>query len=69
MAEKYFQATVKFLQEQENGKIKKVTVKYLVDSMTCTEAEARVVKHLGTGMTDYEVTSVVESSISEVIES
>jgi hypothetical protein len=63
---KYFQVKVQFRQEDERGKIKKVNVQYLVDAMSCTEAEARVVKWLGS-MNDYEVKSVSESQIAEVI--
>jgi len=64
---KYFLAKVQFLTEDEkSGKIKKVTVQYLVDAMSCTEAEAKVTKWLG-DLNDFEVKSVSESSILGVI--
>ena len=36
---------------EDTGKVKKIKTQYLVDSMTCTEAEARTHKYLdGTGI-------------------
>jgi hypothetical protein len=65
---KYFLAKVQFLMEDEkSGKIKKVTVQYLVDAMSCTEAEAKVT-HILEGINDFEVKSVSESPISEVVQ-
>jgi hypothetical protein len=65
---KYFLAKVQFLTEDEkSGKIKKVTNQYLVDAMSCTEAEAKVTKWLG-DLNDFEVKSVSESAILGVIE-
>lgn len=64
---KYFLAKVQFTtSDEKSGKIKKVMVQYLVDAMTCTEAEARVVKSLE-GVRDFEVKSLSESAIVEVI--
>ena len=66
--DKYFLAKVQFLMEDEkSGKVKKVMVQYLVDAMSCTEAEAKVTSVLG-GINDFEVKSVSESPISEVIQ-
>ena len=67
MAAKYFLAKVQFVTEDEkSGKLKKVTVQYLVDAMSCTEAEAKVTSWLG-GINDFEVKAVSESPIAEVI--
>jgi hypothetical protein len=64
---KYFLAKVQFLIEDEkSGKIKKVTNQYLVDAMSCTEAEAKVTKWLG-DFNDFEVKSVSESPIAGII--
>jgi hypothetical protein len=64
---KYFQVKVEFTVE-ENGKIKKQKVNYLVDSMTVTEAEQRMVKYLQEqGENEFQIKSAVESSISAVI--
>jgi hypothetical protein len=64
---KYFLAKVQFTHaDEKSGKIKKVIVQYLVDAMSCTEAEARITKYLG-GIMDFEVKSVSESIIADVI--
>ena len=42
----YFEVTVKFEKTSEEGKIKKVTERYLVDALTFTEAEARIIKEM-----------------------
>ena len=65
---KYFLAKVQFTVEDErSGKLRKTVLQYLVDAQSCTEAEARIVSHLGSGYTDYEVKSISESAISTVI--
>lgn len=65
---KYFLAKVQFLIEDEkSGKVKKVTMQYLVDAMSCTEAEAKVIGWL-VGIRDFEVKSVAESPIVEVVQ-
>lgn len=65
---KYFQVSVKFKRENDKGKIKIVTERYLVDAMSVTEAEARVVKHLESSIDEYQISSAGESRIIEVIE-
>ena len=42
----YFNVKVQFRIENENGKVKKETVNYLVDAQSVTEAEARTVQYL-----------------------
>lgn len=68
---KYFEVTVQVKIESEdskgNVKIKTTNEQYLVDAMSCTEAEARVVKEFAGGMTDFEVVSVKGSKIIQVI--
>lgn len=46
---------------------KKVTEAYLVDAMSCTEAEARAVKELSAYYEDLEVSSVTEKKVVDVI--
>lgn len=65
---KYFQVSVKFKRENDKGKIKIVTERFLVDAMSVTEAEARVVKHLESCVDEYQISSASESRIVEVIE-
>ena len=72
---KYFEVTVSVQHEVDGGKggtkIKKVKESYLVDAMTVTEAEAKVVGEFeSAGITvDYEVSAARESKIIQVIES
>jgi hypothetical protein len=74
MAQKYFEVLVNIKTETEGfkgaTKIKIVKETYLVDAMTCTEAEARVVKSFQkSGFSqDYEVIGVRGSKVVEVIE-
>ena len=68
---KYFEVTVQIKLESEdskgNVKIKNINEQYLVDAMTCTEAEARVVKKFSGATVDFQVVSVKGSKIIEVI--
>jgi hypothetical protein len=70
---KYFEVTVSVHHEVDGGKggtkIKKVKESYLVDAMTVTEAEARVIKEFeDAGITvEYEVSAAKESKIIQVI--
>ena len=68
---KYYEVQVTMHHEVDNGKgvskVKKTKENYLVDAMSVTEAEARVVK-LFTGSTfDFEVISVRGSKVLEVV--
>lgn len=71
---KYFEVTVELRIETEvrgETKIKKYKENYLVDAMSCTEAEARVVKQFESFSQsfsqEFEVQSVRASKILEVI--
>lgn len=46
---------------------KPITEPYLVDAVSCTEAEARITKELSPFYSDIEVTSVKKSKLSEVL--
>ena len=51
----------------ENGSVKKVTEPYLVDALSCTEAEARVTEELRAYISgDLSVSNVGKTKISEV---
>jgi len=71
---KYFEVLVNIKTETEGfkgaTKIKNVKETYLVDAMSCTEAEARVLKSFAkSGFSqDYEVIGVKGSKVVEVIE-
>ena len=64
----YFLVKVEFDSVNEDtGKSKKIKTQYLVDSMTCTEAEARTHKYLDGTVLDYQTVSAVKSPIEYVI--
>jgi len=63
----YFQTKVSFLGELENGTVKKITKQFLVDAMSFTEAEARVMSDVGEGMREVTMMSSKRSQIKEVI--
>lgn len=68
---KYFEVTVSVvLSQSKSGKDKCSKEVYLVDSMSVTEAEARVIKDFTTAgvALDYKVISVKESRVIQVIE-
>lgn len=53
----------------DNGSLKKVTEPYLVDALSCTEAEARVTEELRPFIGsngDFRISSVVTTKISEI---
>ena len=59
--------TVKVVFKTEDGK--KITKTYLTQDESCMSAEVRTIQHLSeVGESNYEVKSVSESSIVEVIE-
>ena len=64
----YFQVKVQFRIEDENGKVKKQNVAYLVDAQSVTEAEVRTVEYLtAKGEEAFEVKAAGESKIFDVI--
>ncbi|MEM0996335.1 MAG: DUF4494 domain-containing protein [Bacteroidota bacterium] len=66
MAE-WFQTKVKFLRQMDNGLIKAVSEQYLVDAMSFTEAESRIMMEVGEGMREVTMMSVARSNIKEVV--
>lgn len=64
---KYFEVVVRLKTETEKGKIKYIRELYLVDAMSVTEAEARVVKLFAGYSQDFEVENVKVSKIIEVV--
>lgn len=65
---KYYSVTVAIEVEDAKGKIKKQKENYLVDAMSCTEAEAKLVKKFTAEAVklEYEVVKVSETKIIEV---
>ena len=67
---KYFEVTVEVVVATlKNGKDKKIKEIYLVDAMSVTEAEARVVKDFSESgvQIDYKVVGAKESRVLRVI--
>ena len=65
---KYFLVKVEFESITDAGKPKKIKSQYLVDSQSCTEAEARMTAYLKDSVLDYEIVSAVKSPIEDVVE-
>ena len=63
----WFQAKVKFLRQMDNGLIKQITEQYLVDALSFTETESRVMQEVGEGMREVTMMSVARSNIKEVV--
>jgi hypothetical protein len=66
---KYFEVVVEEVTstDPKTGKEKKQKTTFLVDAMTVTEAEARIVKMYSGVSIDYRVVGAKESKIAEVI--
>jgi hypothetical protein len=63
----YYTAKVQLL-DDSTGKQKRVTEMYLVEAMSVTEAESKVVKDFGSTILDFEVKAVSASKIVKIIE-
>lgn len=62
----WIEVKVRYEKTTETGKAVKVTDPYLVDALSCTEAEARVVEEITPFINDFNVLSVNKTKISEV---
>ena len=63
----WIETKVRFDKTMENGKVKKVTEPYLVDALSFTEAEARIIEEVTPFMSgDFDVSAVKKSNISEI---
>jgi len=63
----YYIAKVKVHHEDDKGRVKKVTEQYLVNAVSVTDAETKVVADFEGSNLEYEVTAVVETKIIKVI--
>lgn len=65
---KWFECKVRYDKTQENGTIKKVTEPYLVDALSFTEAEARIIEELTPYISgEFEVAGIKPVKYSEVV--
>lgn len=63
----WFQCTVKYAKETEEGLLKSISEKYLVDAVSFTEAEAIIYDRLGEQIRgDFQVTHMSKSNIVDV---
>ena len=65
--QKWFECTIKYEKELEDGKIAKITERYLVDALTFTEAEARIIKEMKPFISgEFEVANINPQKYSEL---
>lgn len=68
MLSNWFECKVRYDKTQENGSIKKVTEPYLVDAMSFTEAEARIIEELTPFISgDFNVSAVKRTKYAEIV--
>ena len=63
----YYIAKVKVHHEDDKGRVKKVTEQYLVDAVSVTDAEVKVVEEFQGSNLEFEVTAVIETKVVKVI--
>lgn len=64
----YIETAARFERMTEDGKVKKVTERFLVDALSCTEAESRTIEELTPYVSgDLEVTANKKVNIAEVL--
>jgi len=70
MTANWFEAKVKYIKVNEDGKERKVTESYLLDAISYTEAESRIMKEMESVVKgDYYITGLKKSNITELVES
>ncbi len=63
----WFECKVRFDKMMENGLVKKVTEPYMVDALSFTEAEARIIQELTPFISgEFSVAAVKKTKISEI---
>ena len=63
----WFECKVRYDKMQENGTVKKVNEPYLVDALTFTEAEARIMEEMKPFISgEYSIASEKKTKISEI---
>ena len=65
----WFQCTIKYEKTLENGLVKKVSEPYLVDAISFTEAEKRIIEEIKPFMTGiFEVADIKRAHYAELFE-
>ena len=63
----WFECKVRYERMAENGAVKKVNEPYLVDALTFTEAEARIIEKITPYISgDFSISAVKKTKISEI---
>lgn len=63
----WFECKVRYDKTMENGAVKKVTEPYLVDALSFTEAEARIIEEMTPFISgEYSVSAVKRTKIAEI---
>ncbi|MBX2951924.1 MAG: DUF4494 domain-containing protein [Leadbetterella sp.] len=62
----WFQAKIKFVQEDEKGVARNVGQVYLFDAVSYTDAEARAYQHLAAEVPDFQLTGLTKMKLNEV---
>ena len=63
----YYNAKVKIRVETDEGKIKKQSLLFLVDAVSVTDVEVIITKKFTGSVNDWELTSVSETKVEEVL--
>ena len=70
MTANWFEGKVKYMRVDEDGRKRKVMEMYLVDAMSYTEAEARIIEEMELVVRgEYYIPSLKKSNINEVVSS
>ena len=63
----WFECKVRYDKMQENGSVKKVNEPYLVDALTFTEAETRIIEEMKPYISgDFSISAVKKTKIAEI---
>jgi len=62
----WFQAKIKFVQEDEKGVARNINQVYLFDAVSYTDAEARAYQHLAAEVPDFQLTGLNKMKLNEV---
>lgn len=67
MAHMFFECSVRYDKIQQNGSVKKVTEKYIVDALSFTEAEARIIAAITPYISgEYTIPAIKKTKIAEI---
>ncbi len=67
MTANWFEAKVKYMKVNEEGREKKVNEAYLLDAVSYTEAESRIMHEMESVISGYYISSLKKSNITELV--